>query len=59
MDFNRNPMPNMLLLINRLEVNFVVPIRCLPNDTAGGNSTKLGESMMEEMGLNRSTKWSG
>ncbi len=30
-----------------------------PGIVTGGNSTKLGKNMMTEMGLRRSTKWSG
>ncbi|MDQ0216873.1 hypothetical protein J2S13_003371 [Oikeobacillus pervagus] len=30
-----------------------------PGIVTGGNSTKLGKNMMTEMGLKRSTKWSG
>ncbi|MEC0154508.1 AHH domain-containing protein [Paenibacillus macerans] len=30
-----------------------------PGVVTGGNSTKLGKNMMEEMGLKRSQKWSG
>nr|WP_141529047.1 AHH domain-containing protein [Bacillus cereus] len=30
-----------------------------PGIAIGGNSTKLGKNMMTEMGLRRSTKWSG
>ncbi len=30
-----------------------------PGIVTGGNSTKLGKNMMTEMGLKRSTNWSG
>ncbi|WP_241494715.1 hypothetical protein [Bacillus coahuilensis] len=30
-----------------------------PGVVTGGNSNKLGKSMLEDMGLKRSTKWSG
>ncbi|MED1408085.1 AHH domain-containing protein [Bacillus paramycoides] len=38
-------------------VNRIIP--GTPGVVTGGNSTKLGKNMMTEMGLKRSTKWSG
>ncbi|MEB5452608.1 AHH domain-containing protein, partial [Virgibacillus pantothenticus] len=39
------------------EVNRLIP--GTPGKITGGNSNKLGKNMLEDMGIKRSTKWSG